>query len=90
MSSTYAALVDAMDRLANVGFTLGPQWEAVHDLCQQHEGEAVYDWGHAICHRVEGDEWNAGYWYRRAGQPAATVTLADEWAAMRAALNRRA
>jgi hypothetical protein len=38
------------------------------------------NWVHAYLHRKEGDLGNAGYWYRRAGQPVATTTLADEWA----------
>ncbi len=63
-----ARLIGAFDRLAASGFKLGAEWEAVHEICQNHEGEQVFDWGHALCHRVEGDDWNAGYWYRRAGK----------------------
>jgi hypothetical protein len=37
---------------------------------------------HAYLHRKEGDAANAGYWYRRAGKPAATVSLAAEWEAI--------
>ena len=36
-------------------------------------------WVHAYLHRVEGDQGNAGYWYRRAGKPAATASLDAEW-----------
>ncbi len=85
MTST-AILVEAVDRLATVGFVMGPEWKAVHNLCQAHEGEAAFDWGHALCHRIEGDEWNAGYWYRRAGRPVADGSFAEEWAGMRAVL----
>jgi len=42
-------------------------WEAAHEVAQDHEGERDFDRLHAYLHRVEGDEWNAGYWYRRAG-----------------------
>lgn len=42
-------------------------WEAAHEVAQDHEGEKDFDRLHAWLHRVEGDEWNAGYWYRRAG-----------------------
>ncbi|TCR04653.1 hypothetical protein EDF70_102756 [Neorhizobium sp. JUb45] len=79
-------LVEAFDRLAAAGFAMGPEWEAGHDLCQAHEGKAEFDWGHALCHRIEGDEWNAGYWYRRAGKPVVAGSFAEEWAAMRVAL----
>jgi len=37
------------------------------------------DWVHAYLHREEGDLNNAGYWYRRAGKPAATQSLGEEW-----------
>ncbi|MCF3109989.1 hypothetical protein LL912_14500 [Niabella sp. CC-SYL272] len=42
-------------------------WEAAHQVAQDHEGEPDFDRLHAWLHRVEGDEWNASYWYRRAG-----------------------
>lgn len=42
-------------------------WEAAHNIAQQHEGEKDFDRLHAFLHREEGDEWNAHYWYRRAG-----------------------
>ncbi len=35
-------------------------------------------WIHAYLHRKEGDEWNAGYWYRRAGKPFPKTTLEQE------------
>jgi len=41
---------------------------------------------HAYLHRKEGDQANAGYWYRRAGKAAATCALADEWEAIAEAL----
>ncbi len=43
------------------------EWDAAHKIAQQHEGQKEFDRLHAYLHRVEGDEWNAGYWYRRAG-----------------------
>jgi hypothetical protein len=44
-------------------------WETAHNIAQAHEGSKDFDHLHAHLHRVEGDEWNAGYWYRRAGAP---------------------
>jgi hypothetical protein len=55
-------------------------WDAAHKLVQQDEGEPRHDWVHAHLHRVEGDLSNAGYWYRRAKQPAETGPLDAEWA----------
>lgn len=43
------------------------EWEAAHNIAQQYEGQKKFDRLHAYLHRVEGDEWNAGYWYRRSG-----------------------
>lgn len=61
-------------------------WTKAHEIAQAHEGETECDWVHAYLHRVEGDLGNAGYWYRRAGRPAATSSLSDEWTAVVQAL----
>ncbi|MGO8506796.1 hypothetical protein AB9F35_36580, partial [Rhizobium leguminosarum] len=47
-------------------------------------------WGHALCHRIEGDDLNADYWYRRAGKMRGMGSMADEWSAMRAELSAKA
>lgn len=85
--SSIEVLVEAFDRLATAGFVMGVEWEAVHNLCQTYEGEQAFDWGHALCHRIEGDGWNADYWYRRAGKSVATGSYVAEWAAMRESLS---
>jgi len=36
-------------------------------------------WAHAYLHRVEGDERNAGGWYKRAGKTPSTASLDSEW-----------
>jgi hypothetical protein len=56
-------------------------WEKAHALAQA-AGDADGAWVHAHLHRVEGDLGNAGYWYRRAGQPEAKGPLEAEWAAI--------
>lgn len=86
MNSELTSLIAAFDGLAAAGFTVSAEWEEVHDLCQRHEGEQVFDWGHALCHRIEGDDWNADYWYRRAGKRR-MGTIGEEWAAMRVELS---
>ena len=60
-------------------------WDAAHTAAQADEGRDG-SWVHAYLHRKEGDDANAGYWYRRAGQPFPTTSLADEWRAIAAAL----
>ena len=60
-------------------------WARAHGCAQEQddaEGAAV----HAYLHRVEGDLANAGHWYRRAGRPARTDALAEEWQALVAEL----
>lgn len=87
-ASDITQMIEAFDRLSAAGFTVGPEWQAVHEVCQAHEGEAPFDWGHAICHRIEGDDWNADYWYRRAGKRRGSGTVAEEWSVMKAALSK--
>ncbi|MEQ8859298.1 MAG: hypothetical protein RIC56_11690 [Pseudomonadales bacterium] len=42
-------------------------WEAAHRIVQEDEAPLAC-WAHGIVHLMEGDEGNAGYWYRRAGR----------------------
>ena len=60
-------------------------WHTAHGIAQSDKS-AEAAWVHAYLHRVEGDESNAGYWYRRAGRPHAKSSLDEEWAAIVAAL----
>ena len=60
-------------------------WTAAHALAQDIDDETGA-WIHAYLHRQEGDQANAGYWYRRAKKSTATDTLEEEWARIVAAL----
>lgn len=60
-------------------------WQAAHEAAQSDDGRDAA-WVHAHLHRVEGDEANAGYWYRRAGRPPCHDPLDTEWSAIAAAL----
>lgn len=53
-------------------------WTEAHDLLQDDHSKAG-SWVHAYLHRKEGDAMNAAYWYRKAGEPVATVSLDAEW-----------
>jgi len=66
-------------------------WDAKGDWAQAHslvdalstkDGMAV----HAYLHRKEGADWNADYWYTRAGSAHRRPTLDAEFAALLAAL----
>lgn len=57
------------------------KWDTAHSLVMD---ESCKDCArvHAYLHRVEKDEENARYWYRRAGMPMATGALKAEWTAI--------
>ena len=64
------------------------EWHAAHALAQA-AGDADGAWVHAYLHRKEGDEMNAGYWYRQAGRKPAGGDLRAEWEAVARALLAR-
>ena len=53
-------------------------WEGAHRVAQDISSPDG-SWIHAYLHRKDGDASNAGYWYRRAGKPAARGGLEEEW-----------
>ena len=60
-------------------------WTRAHalvDSLDSPDGMAV----HAYLHRKEGVEWNANYWYSRAGRRFHRPTLEAEWDALTTAL----
>ena len=60
-------------------------WDEAHHIAQDDDS-ADGAWVHAYLHRVEGDESNAGYWYRRAGKPHCENSLESEWTEIAAGL----
>ena len=60
-------------------------WSAAHAIAQDIDDQTG-SWIHAYLHRKEGELGNAGYWYRRAGQPVAQDGLDEEWARIVSAL----
>jgi hypothetical protein len=69
---------DLSPPLAALWWAAKGNWEKAHTIVQDDES-AEAAWVHAYLHRVEGDLGNAGYWYRRANQPAAADSLDAEW-----------
>jgi hypothetical protein len=53
-------------------------WDAAHRVAQDINDDTGA-WVHAYLHRKEGDQGNAAYWYRRAGQPVCRTDLDQEW-----------
>ena len=56
------------DLLRAVELAFAGDWDAAHQLVQQHEGDATACRIHAVLHKIEGDSANSRYWYRRAGR----------------------
>ncbi len=59
-------------------------WDAKGDWARAHEiaqdaGSVDGAWVHAYLHRKEGDQGNAGYWYRQAGRPHSRAPSLAEW-----------
>jgi hypothetical protein len=52
-------------------------WEKAHLLVNDRSG-GDDAWVHAHLHRVEGDQANAAYWYRRAGKTPSAALLDAE------------
>lgn len=53
-------------------------WNGAHDIVDSiHSKDASLI--HAYLHRIEGDDWNADYWYRQAGRQRPNVSIEDEW-----------
>ena len=76
-----ADLRKALDLLA------ARDWPGAHAIVQDdHSADAA--WIHAHLHRVEGDQGNAEYWYRRAGREPSAQSLEAERDTIVAALGR--
>ena len=76
---------DAGPALQALWYEAKGDWHRAHGLAQSQADETGA-WVHAYLHRVEGDQSNADHWYRRAGKPRSSATLAEEWAEIVAAL----
>ena len=53
-------------------------WHQAHDLISEYDDENASRI-HAFLHRIEGDLWNADYWYRRGGTTRPAMSISDEW-----------
>lgn len=66
------------DPLLSLWLQANDQWELAHDQVRDNSDQASA-WVHAFLHRVEGDMWNADYWYGRASKKRPSYPLEDEW-----------
>ncbi|MHA7864736.1 hypothetical protein [Flagellimonas marinaquae] len=65
------------EALQSLWFDAQGDWESSHNIAQDLHS-TMGSWIHAYLHRKEGDEWNARYWYDRAGQPFPNYGLEEE------------
>jgi hypothetical protein len=82
-------MASAEELIVAVDLAIAGDWAAAHARVQRHEGDATADWLHAVLHKIEGDEQNSRYWYRRTSHEF--EDFADpkaELAAMRESLSR--
>jgi hypothetical protein len=80
--STPATLPDSAEALWQ---DHASNWTQAHQIAQGIHtplGSRI----HAYLHREEGDISNANYWYAKAGVPAPTGTLNEEWEELLAAV----
>lgn len=81
-------LLESLDFLRAGYFRPGQEMENAHQISQDHEGSPLFDWVHALVHRIEGDDANAAYWYRRAGKTRHSGTVKEEWQIIRMAVEQ--
>jgi hypothetical protein len=55
------------DLLQAIDLALSGEWDAAHRIVQKYE-DGTACWIHAVLHKIEGDQDNSQYWYRRAGK----------------------
>jgi hypothetical protein len=66
------------NQLASLWYDAKNDWQKAHDLADGPT-DLLSARVHAYLHRKEGDNWNADYWYRRAGEKRPDLGLDEEW-----------
>jgi len=69
-----------------IGHLEAGDWRAAHEIVQVDEESALACWAHGIVHRMEGDEANARYWFRKARRSFPEgASIAQEISALKSA-----
>jgi hypothetical protein len=58
-------MAERQELIRAVDLAISGDWHAAHKMVQEHEDDATACWIHAVLHKMEGDESNSRYWYRR-------------------------
>ncbi|SHO64302.1 hypothetical protein [Algoriphagus zhangzhouensis] len=64
--------------LKSLWYDMKGDWHLAHDQVDHLDGKSAAR-VHAYLHRKEGDQWNADYWYHRAGESRPSLSLDEEW-----------
>ena len=64
------------DELRSLWYAKQGEWEVSHEIAQEID-TPMGSWIHALLHLIEGDVGNAGYWFRKAGQPSRSTDAVD-------------
>ena len=73
-----SSLKDYSPMLKALWYDGNGDWGKAHDQVDSLDGQPAARI-HAYLHRKEGDQWNADYWYRRAGEVRPNLSLEQEW-----------
>jgi hypothetical protein len=57
-NSTSQDLVQAVQK------AMAGDWHGAHEIAQEYN-DVMANWLHAVLHKIEPDEWNSRYWYKR-------------------------
>jgi len=68
---------DWSDGLKALWFDAKGDWGSSHNIAQEMHSN-IGSLIHAYLHRKEGDEFNAGYWYRKAQRSYPKISLEEE------------
>jgi len=74
------------DMKTAIAAALAGEWDRAHRIVQEY-GEPLANQIHAVLHKIEGDEWNSRYWYKRSAG-AQYEDFADPEAELHALLDR--
>ncbi len=60
-------MASRQDLIEGIDHAIAGRWNDAHKVAQADEADRDHCWLHACLHKIEGDEANARYWYRRSG-----------------------
>lgn len=55
------------DLIRATEIAIAGDWDGAHKIVQSYENDPTACWIHACLHKLEPDEANSRYWYRRSG-----------------------